>query len=461
MQHIFVDREKELEFLEEKFRKGKPELIILYGRRRVGKTFLIKKFIEGKKAIYYLATNEKEEKQAKEISLILSYFFKDKTLEINPFTSYTQIFSYLYEKSRNDRIIFVIDEFGYLMKASPYIPSILQKLWDEYLCNSKIFIILCGSTIGMMESLLSQRNPLYGRRTGQWKVECVDIKALRKFLSEKSFEDVLKCWFVCDGILFYAKEFKDFDDFEEFLFNTFFNKGHIFYEEGKILISEELGETSTYLSILSFLSKGANRQVEIANNIRMKATSLTRYLEKLLSLKFIKKEPLVTKEKSKKVYYSMHDNFLHFWFKFVYPNKHLVESDEREKLREIVRRDLNAFFGEKFEELIRMNLRKFFPNIEKVGKWRGVGEGRKMEEIDIVGLNEKEKLIIFGECKWSEKIDAEEEFYELKEKSKFVDWNRENRKEIFALFAKSFRKKVKIENCFLFDLKDIENVLLK
>jgi len=95
MEHIFLDREEELKFLEERFKKGKPELIVLYGRRRIGKTSLIKKFIEGKKAIYYLATKEREEKQAKDISQILSAFFKDKTLEINPFTSYSQIFSYL------------------------------------------------------------------------------------------------------------------------------------------------------------------------------------------------------------------------------------------------------------------------------------------------------------------------------------------------------------------------------
>jgi AAA+ ATPase superfamily predicted ATPase len=127
MEHIFIDRENELKFLEEKFKKGKPELIIIYGRRRVGKTFLIKNFIKNKRAIYYLATKEKEEKQAKEISQILSYFFKDNTLAINPFTNYSQILTYLYEKSKNERLIFVIDEFGYLLEASPYISSVLQK----------------------------------------------------------------------------------------------------------------------------------------------------------------------------------------------------------------------------------------------------------------------------------------------------------------------------------------------
>jgi AAA+ ATPase superfamily predicted ATPase len=459
MEHIFLDREEELKFLEERFRKGRPELIVLYGRRRIGKTSLIKKFIEGKKAIYYLATKEREEKQAKDISQILSAFFKDKTLEINPFTSYSQIFSYLYEKSKEERLIFVIDEFGYLLEASPYISSVLQKFWDEYFSNSKIFIILCGSTIGMMESLLSQRNPLYGRRTGQWKLEALDFKALREFLKEKSFEDVLKCWFITDGILFYAKEFKEFESFEKFLLNTFFNKGHIFYEEGRILISEELGEVPTYFSILSFLSKGASRQIEIANNIGMKPTSLTRYLETLIRLRFIKKEPLITKEKSKKVYYSMNDNFLHFWFRFVYPNRQFVEKNEKEKIKEILERDLNAFFGEKFEEFVRSNIGKFFENVEKVGKWRGFSENRKVEEIDIVGINEKEKTIVFGECKWGENVDAEKVFKELKEKSKLVDWNRNQRKEIFAVFAKSFEKKIKEENLYLFDLKDIENLL--
>jgi AAA+ ATPase superfamily predicted ATPase len=270
----------------------------------------------------------------------------------------------------------------------------------------------------------------------------------------------LKCWFVCDGILFYAKKFEKFDNFEDFLLNTFFNRGHIFYEEGRILISEELGDVSTYFSILAFLSKGASRQVEIANNIAMKPTSLTRYLENLLRLKFIKKEPLVTREKSKKVYYSMNDNFLHFWFRFVYPNRQFVERGETEKILEILERDLNAFFGEKFEEFIRMNIPKFFPNIEKVGKWRGFGKERKVEEIDVVGVNEKEKMILFGECKWSKNVDAEKVFAELKEKSKFVDWYKNRRKEIFVIFAKSFAKKVKEDNLLLFDLENIKRFII-
>jgi len=460
MEHIFIDRENELKFLEEKFKKEKPELIIIYGRRRVGKTFLIKNFIKNKRAIYYLATKEKEEKQAKEISQILSYFFKDNTLAINPFTNYSQILTYLHEKSKNERLIFVIDEFGYLLEASPYISSVLQKFWDEYFSESKIFLILCGSTIGIMESLLAQKNPLYGRRTGQWKLETLDFKALSYFLKEKSFEDVLKCWFVCNGILFYAKEFKEFDNFEDFLINTFFNKGHIFYEEGRILIYEELGDVSTYFSILTFISKGAIRQIEIANNIAMKPTSITRYLENLIRLKFIKKEPLVTKEKSKKVYYVMNDNFLHFWFRFVYPNRQLVEGNEKERIKETLRRDLNKFFGEKFEDFIRINIQKFFPNIEKVGKWRGFSEDREVEEIDIVGLNEEKKLILFGECKWRDNVDVEKVFNRLKEKSKIVDWNKNQRKEIFTIFAKSFIKKIKKDNLFLFDLEDIRKIFL-
>jgi AAA+ ATPase superfamily predicted ATPase len=126
-----------------------------------------------------------------------------------------------------------------------------------------------------------------------------------------------------------------------------------------------------------------------------------------------------------------------------------------------LRRDLNSFFGEKFEELIRINIQKFFPNIEKVGKWRGFGKDRKVEEIDVVGLNEREKIILFGECKWSEDLDAEKVFDELKRKSELVDWNKNQRKEIFAIFAKSFAKKIEEDNLFLFDLENIAQVFDK
>ena len=466
MENIFINREKELEFLEKKYKENSAQLIILYGRRRIGKTFLIKKFIENKKAIYFLSTKEKEEVQAKEMSKLIGKFFNDAALIINPFSTYSQIFEYLSNKSK-ERIVFVIDEFGYMLSSSPHIASVLQKFWDEHLSKTKIFIILSGSTISLMESLVSQRNPLYGRRTGQWKLDAFKFSDLRKLLKEKDIEDVMKCWFVTNGIFFYSKEFKNFKNFNDFLLNTFFNKGHIFYEEGRVLISDELGEVPTYFSILSAVAKGKLRQVEIANEIGIKPTSLTRYLENLLRLNFVRKEiPITEKEKSKKTFYKFNDNFLHFWFKFVYPNKSLVEEGKIEEIKKILTNELNTFFGEKFEELIRKNIRAFVSfEVEKVGRVWGYYRDkktneRKTYEIDIVALNEKTKEILFAECKWEDEVNAEKILFELKRKAELVNWNRGKRKEYYAIFAKSFKEKIEEPGLKLFDLNSLEKLLV-
>lgn len=464
MDNNFLDREWELKFLEERFRQNRAELILLYGRRRIGKTFLVKKFLENKKGIYFMATKEDEKTQAKTLSLILSKIFNDKLLEMNPLTNFSQIFEYLAEKAKDERIVFVIDEFGYLMEAFPPITSVLQKYWDEKFSSSKLFIILSGSQIGMMESLMSIKNPLYGRRTGQIKLNEFEFKVLRELLSEKSFEDVLKCWFVTDGILFYAKEFKNYETFEKFLLNTFFRKGHIFSEEGRFLISEELGDTITYFSILLSIASGHKKLVEIANEIGMKATSLTPYLTKLINLNFVRKEFLVTeKEKTRKIFYEINDNFLRFWFRFVYPNRSLIEMEDYQEIKKILEKELNSFFGEMFEEFVRKNVEKFLPfKVNKKGRWWGYvkeGNERKREEIDVVCLNEESREIAFVEVKWSEKISSEKVLNELKRKAELVDWNKGKRKEYFFIFGKSFDKKVEEHDIYTVDLKDLEKTL--
>jgi len=467
--NILIDRKEEINFLNRLYASDKAQLVIIYGRRRIGKTFLVKNFVKGKKSIYYLATKEGEEAQARDMSKVLAEFFNDTALAMSPFSRYSQVFEYLAKKA-TERLVFVIDEYGYMMESSPYVSSVLQKYWDDHLSKSKAFVILNGSIITLMESLLSRKNPLYGRRTGQWHMQPIAFKDFADFLAVKSFEDKVKCWSVTSTILFYAKEFLDYSSFEEFVANTFFNKGHIFYEEGRVIVSDELGDVETYFSILSEIANGASRSIDIANKAGMKNTSLPKYLKRLLEIGFIGKEvPINEKQSSKKSLYYMEDNFLNFWFSFVYKNRGLIESGKGKELEGLLNARLDTFIGKAFEKLIRDNIVSFCPfEAERFGRWWGRDpsrpKGMNQEEIDVVALNEKSEDILFAECKWTSKPIGVDVYNELMRKSKLVQWHNNDRHEHFALFSKSgfteeMEKLAKEEHVLLFGLEAIEKAL--
>ena len=188
----FVDRARELEFMERHFKNGKVGFIVLYGRRRVGKTELINRFIKNKKHIYFLARRESEVETFNRLSMELFKVFHDELLISRPFSSLDSFFDYLYEKAKEERIVVVIDEFPMLIERFRGLPSVLQDYWDNKLRFSKLFLILCGSSIGMMETeVLGYRSPLYGRRTGQWKVEPLNFFELVELFPNYSTEEIV------------------------------------------------------------------------------------------------------------------------------------------------------------------------------------------------------------------------------------------------------------------------------
>ena len=170
---IFIDREKELKILRERYFSKNPEFLIIYGRRRIGKSELVDQFIKSKDiiGIRLLAREESKYMQLKRFKEKLATFFKDLMLEKMEFQDWDSFFEYLYEKTKNKRIVIAIDEFPYLIKEDKSLPSILQAYWDEKLRKTKIFLILLGSSVSMMEKLLGYKSPLYGRRTGQIKLK--------------------------------------------------------------------------------------------------------------------------------------------------------------------------------------------------------------------------------------------------------------------------------------------------
>ncbi|MEM2875174.1 MAG: ATP-binding protein, partial [Candidatus Hadarchaeales archaeon] len=286
----FVNREEELRFLEDVYRRPGPQLVVIYGRRRVGKSTLLNYFRTRKPSVYYLCTRGNEFEQIKFMSVALGEFFGDRALLLNPFDDWHSLFTYLSEKTREKRFVWIIDEFPYLISANPGVVSIFQKYWDEYLSKTEIMLVLCGSSIGMMESqTLASGAPLYGRRTGQWRVLPFRFRDVLEFFSGVDLGTVVEFYSITGGIPFYMLWLDGKKTALENVMERIARKGNVLYEEGEFLIREELGEPATYFSIMNAIASGKTKQTEIANAVGMNSTAITRYLSTLMKLGLIQK----------------------------------------------------------------------------------------------------------------------------------------------------------------------------
>ena len=434
----FVDREEELKAL-----KSLQTAAIIYGRRRVGKTALIKEFIKDRKAFYFLCQKNKIEA---EFERFLNKFNR-------AFSRYIEAknFEEFFESIKKEEMIIVLDEFSYWVEKNPGIPSLFQYIIDEILREGKIKIIFCGSLISTMESQLSYKNPLYGRIKLKIKLEPLKFKFLKEFLPKYSLEDLIKVYSCVGGIPAYLQEFdKDLSVYEN-LDRLFFNKFGFLYEDAERLLKDELREPEIYFRIIESIASGETTLGKISSKAFVSITDLPKYLRTLKKMRIVKEERSVL---GKNKVIRIVDNYFRFWIKFVHPFREEIElgifSFPEEKF--------NTYLGEVFEEVCKEFLieTRFFP-FTKIGKW-----WHKDKEIDLVGLNERTKEILFSECKWKDRVSPKKILEELVEKSQYVQWHNKERKESFAIFAKSFSKRIdefEGKKVYCFDLKDLERLL--
>jgi hypothetical protein len=465
MSKQFINRDEELTILNERLKSKKGEFFIIYGRRRVGKTELLLQFLRSSNGLYLLARQESSLANLKRFSFILSECFNDEFLTKNPLTNFDAFFEYLYSRTKKSKkkLVVVVDEFPYLVKAEPSLPSIIQDFWDNRLKNSNIFLILCGSSISMMENLLGYKSPLYGRRTGQLKIEPLKFFDAVKFFKKYDIEKKIVAYSILGGTPAYLEVFSDEFNIQENIFKNFLRKGSFLYQDALFILREELTEPRFYFSILKSIAFGNTKIGDIINDTGLERGIVGKYLSVLIDLGFVRREiPITEGKKSRKGLYKISDNFFKFWFRFIYPNLEYIETRQTDKLLRKIKNQLNAHVGETFEEiskefLMELNKTNKLPlNFTKIGKW-----WYKDKEIDIVALDEEKKRITFFEVKWS-KINYREAvslLKELKETSQFVPWLNEERDECFGLIAKRIedKKKLKKQGYFAFDLEDLKN----
>lgn len=434
----FINRVNELADLENRWKSGKPEFFIMYGKRRVGKTELVKRFIQGKRAIYFLADKRTMADQLREVSRLMGEAFADLLIEQQGFRDWLEIFRYL-QRNNQERCILVVDEFPYLTEVDPATSSVFQKGWDEYLRTGNIMLVLMGSSIAMMESeTLIQKAPLFGRRTGQLLLQPLSFSQSWKFFPETSFANFLELYAITGGMPAYLMQMEGRLSIEENFVAHVLPKTEFLHNEIEFVLKEELREPKNYLSILRAIAFGKRKLGEIVNETGIDKSLVNKYLHTLAQLLIVERELPVTEKnpvKSRKGLYRLHDNFFRFWFQYVFPYKSDLEIGRHNEVLRKLHDQFNMLTALAYEEVCRELILtwqdQLFP-FERVGKWWD-----KNEEIDVVAVSQRGNQILLGECKWSEKPIGTNIYEALKKKAHLVDWGQPGRQERYILFSKS------------------------
>ncbi len=437
----FIDRESEMETLQSEYDRKCSSLVIMYGRRRVGKTTLISQFIKDKKALFFLASEESEAQNRNAFKDKAADFIENELLKSADIKNWEIIFKAITDTSFNSKPVIVIDEFQYIGKSNPAFPSIFQRIWEETLKDKSVMVILCGSLISMMESqTLSYNSPLYGRRTAQIRLKQIPFRYYREFFPGKNRRELIEMYSVTGGVPKYIELFSESDDIYKSIQNCILNRSGYLYDEPHFLLQQEVTEIGSYFSIIKAIAAGNSKLSAISTVLEIKSTSLTKYLKTLIDLDILEREVPVTEEnpeKSKKGLYKIKDNYIRFWFAFVYPNMSFIESGNSRIVMNKIRKGLisghTAFVYEDVcrERMWDLNAEDFWPfHFSKIGRW---WDGKN--EIDIAAIDPEEKNLILGECKfWQEPVGINI-FRELEEKAGNVDWQNQNRHVWFVLFS--------------------------
>ena len=443
----FINREFELNALNAAYKKPGFHFYPFYGRRRIGKTELIKQFIKDKPHIYFLATEGTE----KENIINFKYAAK-KLIDLDIVKDdFEEIFKYITQQVTK-KIIIVIDEFPFLNKANKTTSSLFQYIIDEYLSETNHFLILCGSSVSMMYTeVLGYKAPLYGRRSGQIELHPFKFQDVQTLLN-KHIEECIQIYSICGGVPFYLKEFTEKKEFFQLIKEKVLSREAILNKEAIFLLREELDEISRYASILAAIALGYTKLGEIMNYCGFKEKlNIAPYLHVLERLEIIEKEIPILHPRTSRGLYKIKDQFFNFYFLFVRPNESMIESNVNEVITAI-KTEYPKYLGKIFEQIAKELIRKKHPSTN-LGSWWHNGE-----EIDLVSLNENTKEIVFFECKWKNLRFAQSLtiLKELQKKAESVEWHNKKRTEHYGLIAKTIERKndLRKQGYFVYDLED-------
>lgn len=408
---MFIGRENELNILNKLYHSDKFEFAVIYGRRRVGKTALISEFTKDKDTIFFTGVETNAKQNLDNFSRCIMEY-NTGIAAASSFASFQSALEYIFELAKTKRIVLVIDEYPYVARSSKSFASTLQLLIDKNKDSSKLFLILCGSSMSYMEDhVLAYKAPLYGRRTAQFKIKPFDFfEACRYFTKLSSFDKAL-AYGIVGGTPQYLMQLDHNLSIEENIKNTHLNPTSSIFEEPNNLLKQEVREPAIYNAVITSIATGSSKMNEISNKIDEDTSVCATYIKNLITLGIVKKESPYGEESSRKTIYSIEDNMFRFWYRFVPENTSIISRGAADLAYKRISPELSSYMGGVFEDICKQYLWKLLledkcaVNFSDIGRWWGANPNTKaQEEIDLMGADKDAAL--FGECKWiNEKVD--------------------------------------------------------
>jgi AAA+ ATPase superfamily predicted ATPase len=388
------------------YESNEHQMVVIYGRRRVGKTSLINEFCKGKRTLFFSALESTAEGNLVALSKAINNFIHPHSSINSKYTTFDDAFKEIYEETQREKLVFVIDEFPYLASADRSISSVLQHAIDRMFSKTNIFMILCGSSMSFIEDqVLGHNSPLYGRRTAQFKIEPLNYLEAAEAHPGISPETNALIYGITGGVPHYINKLAvgTDSDLGNSVVENLLERHCYLFEEPANLLKQELREPATYNSLIATMAGGAARLNEISNKTSLEYALCSKYISVLISLGIIgKKEPVCGRTKNKTLYF-VKDNLFRFWYRFISDNMSLIMAGKAKLAYDLeIRPYLDHYMGITFEDICRQYLVYHadvpFP-IKVIGSWWGGNPETKVpEEIDILAVNGKNS--IFGECKW-------------------------------------------------------------
>lgn len=433
---MFFGRKEELKILNELYKLKNFQMPVIYGRRRIGKTALITEFVKDKKVIFYTATEKSRklniENFGKAVMDVIDYANSDLQ-----FKDFKQILERVFEYSLKSQIILVIDEFPYLAKSDKSFSSILQALIDRYEKTSKLYLILCGSSMSFMEkNVLGYKAPLYGRRTAQIKLKEFDFFDIREYFSKMSIEDFAKTYGTVGGTPKYFLQFSDRLNYEQNLKKYFLSSSAFLFEETSNLLKQEVRDEALYNAIIYAIAKGSTKISEISTKVGVPVPVCNASIKNLISLDLVIRQVPFGEKKTKKPFYKLNDNMFKFYYAFVQENISNIERGFSDDAYEYIKPKIDNYMGKIFEDICISYMWKQKKNKKisfiDIGKWWGTDKVKRKEvDIDIMGKIDNDKLL-FCECKWHNELVPLSVYNELLEKSKLFNC----KQKVYYIFSK-------------------------
>ena len=426
---MFIGRKRELALLEKRYKTGNFEFVGVYGRRRVGKTALLAEFTRSLKTGWCTAVEDDSALNLRILSQAvysLQHPAADPTLA-PVYSDFQLAIEAAFTAAQNERAVLVIDEFPYLAKSYPAFPSILQSAIDAHKDSSKLFLVLCGSSLSFMkEQLLDRKSPLYGRRTAQLELKPFDFFECLDFFPDADPTTIANIYGMVGGIPLYLQQFDASLGLDENLESTILNPNSILYEEPMNLLKQEVSKAAPYNAVISAIANGASQHNEIAAKAGLESGALDYYLKELTRIGLLTREEPVTGKGSRKALWKSTDNLFKFWYRFVRPRQALIERGFGVTAAPEISNELPKYMGPVFEEICRdwvwrqFGLGKLGFAITDIGRWWGNDPIEREEaEIDIVAVSGPATTLI-GECKWRNELTGTDQLKKLNSRARLV-----------------------------------------